>query len=76
MYHTGQLNPVISGETDYSPGQGVGDLIDYAVFFLRRHYIIIGVVTVLASSLGVVYLRYTPPSFTASAKLMLDARNG
>ncbi|HVY57324.1 MAG TPA: polysaccharide biosynthesis tyrosine autokinase [Xanthobacteraceae bacterium] len=44
------------------------------VGFLRRQYFIIAAVTLLVLALGVTYLFTTPPSYTAHAMLMIDAR--
>src|SRR5215813_9833280 len=40
--------------------------------FLHRQYPVIGVTFLLIMALAAVYLFTTPPSFTASAKLMID----
>ena len=44
------------------------------VSFIRRQYLVIGLVTLLGIGLGVVYLINTPPSYTAKADLIIDSR--
>ena len=44
------------------------------VGFIRRQYLVIGLVTLLGIVLGVVYLINTPPSYTARADLIIDSR--
>jgi polysaccharide biosynthesis transport protein len=44
------------------------------VGFMRRQYLVIGLVTLLGIGLGVVYLINTPPTYTAKADLMIDSR--
>ena len=44
------------------------------VGFMRRQYLVIGLVTLLGIVLGVVYLINTPPSYTAKADLIIDSR--
>ena len=45
-----------------------------AIGFMRRQYLVIGLVTVLGIGLGAVYLINTPPSYTAKAMLLIDSR--
>ena len=44
------------------------------VSFIRRQFSIILFVTLLAATLGVIYLMTARPSFTAQAQLMIDTR--
>ena len=44
------------------------------VGFIRRQYLVIGLVALLGIVLGVVYLINTPPSYTAKADLIIDSR--
>jgi polysaccharide biosynthesis transport protein len=44
---------------------GIGDIVNFALGFVRRRYLVIIVATVLAMAACVVYLRITPPTYTA-----------
>ena len=47
-------------------------LIDQLLGLIRRQFLLIIIITVLAIGLGVVYLMTTPPVYTAHAKVLLD----
>jgi polysaccharide biosynthesis transport protein len=51
---------------------GVGEIIESAVLFARRRYVIIAATGLLAICLAVLYLKVTPPTFTASADVILS----
>jgi len=60
-------------------GQGSHDKImpfdiGAALRILRRHYILIGTVTVAFLALGLVYIMTTPASYTATATVLIDAQ--
>jgi polysaccharide biosynthesis transport protein len=74
MYHNSKMNAMMPDGVDSVSSQGLGELIDHTLLFLRRRFITIGVVTALVLSLAVIYLRVTPPTFTATAQVMLDVR--
>jgi polysaccharide biosynthesis transport protein len=57
-----------------SGGAGVRAQILFALGFLRRQYLVILTCVVLGLLLGALYLVTTPPSFTASATMMIDTR--
>ena len=48
------------------------ELIGLALRFVRRQYWVILFGLLVSTPLGVVYLRITPPSFTASASMIID----
>ena len=52
----------------------MGELIDFAFGFLRRQYLVISFFTLLAAAGGVAYLYVTPPTYTASAKIIIGAQ--
>jgi len=52
-------------------GGGIGSLVNFAVAFLRRQYLVIIVSAALAIAGSVVYLRITPPTYTAQAQILL-----
>lgn len=49
---------------------GPGDIINFALGFLRRQYALILFVTALAIAVSLLYLRTTPPTYTAQAKVL------
>jgi succinoglycan biosynthesis transport protein ExoP len=50
--------------------------VDFVTGFLRRRYLIILVCLLLSAPFAALYLLITPPLFTASATMMMDARRG
>ena len=48
--------------------------LHFAVNFLRRQYVVVAVAVALTTLLGVVYLNTTPPTFTATARMLIDTR--
>ena len=57
-------------------GAGVGELLTFALGFLRRNYMSIIFTTMLALALCMVYLSVTPPTYTAQARVLLEKRKG
>jgi capsular exopolysaccharide synthesis family protein len=53
-------------EWEYGPG-----LFDFALGFLRRHYLVIIAVTALGLATGFVLLKVLPPVYTAQAKVLV-----
>ena len=49
---------------------GIGDVVNFALGFLRRQYWVIILTAVLALAASVIYLRITPPVYTAQAKVL------
>ena len=58
----------------YGDEAGVGELVTFALGFLRRYYISIMATTMLALVLCMVYLSVTPPTYTAQARVLLENR--
>ncbi|MBN9600195.1 MAG: polysaccharide biosynthesis tyrosine autokinase [Afipia sp.] len=52
---------------------GLGDLVNYAIAFLRRQYALMVFVTVLAIGISLIYLRVTPPIYTAQVKVLFES---
>jgi len=57
-----------------SAATGLSHVLHFAVNFLRRQYVVVAVAVALTTLLGVVYLNTTPPTFTASARMLIDTR--
>jgi polysaccharide biosynthesis transport protein len=47
----------------------------FVLKFVRRRYLVIAFTTVVAIAMGVVYLFTTPPSFIATATMLIDTQN-
>jgi polysaccharide biosynthesis transport protein len=51
---------------------GINALIDFALGFLKRQYVLIAVGLVLGAAVAVTYLKITPATYTGQAKLLLE----
>jgi succinoglycan biosynthesis transport protein ExoP len=49
-------------------------VLQFAIKFVRRQYVVIAVAVALTTMLGIVYLITTPATYSASAKLIIDTR--
>jgi exopolysaccharide transport family protein len=49
---------------------GLGQLVDFAVGFLRRQYVVIIFTAALAMAASVIYLKVTPPTYSGQAKVL------
>lgn len=65
-----QLSTVVP--SDQSDGGGIGDLVSFAFGFVRRQYLVVILTTVLAVAAAMVYLRITPPTYTAKVQILLS----
>jgi succinoglycan biosynthesis transport protein ExoP len=50
---------------------GFGQMMHYAIGFLRRQYLVIILTAALALAASIVYLRVTPPTYTARVQILL-----
>ncbi|MFH0295884.1 polysaccharide biosynthesis tyrosine autokinase [Bradyrhizobium sp. 31Argb] len=57
---------------DVAESGGIGELINTALAFLRRQYVVIILATVLGMAACLIYLRITPPTYTALVQVMLE----
>ncbi|MCA6107172.1 polysaccharide biosynthesis tyrosine autokinase [Bradyrhizobium cenepequi] len=53
-------------------GGGIGELIDTALAFLRRHCVVVALAAALGTTSGLIYLRITPPTYTAQVQVLLE----
>jgi exopolysaccharide transport family protein len=59
-------------ETDQLAHQdGIGEMLNFVRGFLRRQYLIVIFSAVLSLAAGVIYLRITPPTYTARVQILL-----
>jgi polysaccharide biosynthesis transport protein len=70
---TDRTRAPLSGEArgDQAEGGGIGELVDSAIAFLRRQYMVIILTALLAMAACMVYLRITPPTYTAQVQILL-----
>jgi succinoglycan biosynthesis transport protein ExoP len=65
---------ISTGHAQLPQSASPAKLLDLAFGFVRRQYWVILVALFISMTLGVVYLKITPPSFIASATMMIDPR--
>ena len=54
------------GYSDDAGSGGMGELVDFALGFLRRQYLVIILTAVFAMTSCIIYLRITPPTYTGA----------
>ena len=64
--------PLVSvPQSNQAQDAGIGELIDFVLGFVRRQYIVMILTTALAMAACMVYLRITPPTYTAQVQILL-----
>jgi polysaccharide biosynthesis transport protein len=58
-------------QNDRPQGGDIGDIVHFALAFLRRHYLVIILAVSFAVTASIVYLRITPPTYTAQVQILL-----
>src|SRR5215831_6734095 len=61
-------------DPDSTEQRSSSELIHFALGLLRRHYLVILFCTLTAAGLAAVYLRVTPPTYTARAKVIVPTQ--
>jgi capsular exopolysaccharide synthesis family protein len=75
MLQSTHLQPAIGFPPPDGPGQGgVGELIDFALGFLLRQYLVILLLVLLGGVAGAIFLVVRPPTYTAQAKIIMGAQ--
>jgi succinoglycan biosynthesis transport protein ExoP len=69
IQHSNRARSIVDGAQD-PPEGGLGELVGFALGFLRRQYLLILIVTILALAISIIYLRVTPPVYTSQAKIL------
>jgi polysaccharide biosynthesis transport protein len=72
MLQTQQSSPVQDMPAPVPEEAGLADLASFAIGIARRQYLIILFVALIATFLGVAYVRIAPPTFTAKAQIIID----
>jgi polysaccharide biosynthesis transport protein len=52
---------------------GIGELINAGLAFLRRQYLVLVLATILGITACLIYLRITPPTYTAQVQVMIES---
>ena len=60
------------GYGDDAGAGGIGEIVNFALGLLRRQYLVIIISAVLAISCCLIYLRITPPTYTARVQVLLE----
>jgi len=76
MLHLEKPPSISTNGPDLSGAEALWGHVDFVTGFLRRRYLIILICLVLSAPFAELYLWITPPGFTASATMMMDARRG
>jgi polysaccharide biosynthesis transport protein len=76
MLQTNKPRPAVEHEPVLNEEMGLGEFVNFAWGFLRRQYLVVIFCALLAMVLGVIYLRHTPPKYTAHAFIIIDTRKG
>ena len=63
-------------QLDKAEGGGIGEFVTFALGFLRRQYAVIIFTAALAVATSAIYLRITPPTYTAQAQILLENTKG
>jgi polysaccharide biosynthesis transport protein len=75
MLHLQPLQPAADSPLPDRSGQGgAGELVDLALGFLLRQYLVILFMVVLAGVAGVIFLVVRPPTYTAQAKIFIETQ--
>src|SRR5258707_13483301 len=69
-----QINRNLGQVEPPSAATAPSHVLHFAINFIRRQYVVYTSAVALTTLLGFVYLITTPPSFTASARMLIDTR--
>jgi polysaccharide biosynthesis transport protein len=70
MLHNEGTSSLDSSVQEQGGGNGVAELVDWALGFLRRQYVVIIISAALAFAASAVFLRIAPPTYTAQVKVL------
>jgi exopolysaccharide transport family protein len=75
MLQRDHLQPEFALPAPDGPGQGgIGEILDFALGFLLRQYLVILLLVPLGGIAGAAYLFITPPTYTAQAKIFVGTQ--
>jgi polysaccharide biosynthesis transport protein len=67
--------PAIEKIDSIAQPETASETFQFILDFIRRQYRVIAFATVIAIAMGIAYLFTTPPSFTATATMLIDTQN-
>jgi succinoglycan biosynthesis transport protein ExoP len=70
-----QQHPPSIQSADSTAEAGPSETFKFILAFIRRQYAVIGSVAAIVIAMGLVYLFTTPPSYTATATMLIDTSN-
>ena len=70
-----QHRPAVERIDGSAEVKSASETLQFILDFIRRRYWVIAFATVLAIAIGIVYVFTTPPSFTATATMLIDTQN-
>jgi exopolysaccharide transport family protein len=71
MLHNQRTSALLDSSLQEQGGENSGaELVSLALGFLRRQYLVIIIATALAFAASVIFLRITPPTYTAQVKVL------
>jgi exopolysaccharide transport family protein len=70
MLQNDRARALLDSVMPQAEGGGLGELINFALGFLRRQYAVIIFVAALGLAASAIYLRITPPTYTAQVKVL------
>jgi polysaccharide biosynthesis transport protein len=76
LQNANKPRPIIEHEPVLVEEGGLGDVVNFALAFLRRQYSVLIFCALLVFALGYIYLRVTPAQYTAHATMVIDTRKG
>jgi exopolysaccharide transport family protein len=75
MLHRDSPQPTVAFPASDGSGQGgVGELVDFALGFLLRQYLVILFLVLLGGAAGAIFLVVSSPSYTAQAKIFIGTQ--
>jgi polysaccharide biosynthesis transport protein len=72
MLQNHKSSPALDVPAPAQEEAGVADTASFVIGFVRRQYLIFLFATLVATSIGITYLRITPPTYTAKAQIIID----
>jgi succinoglycan biosynthesis transport protein ExoP len=66
-----RLSQASGGYSDDADSGGIAAIVDFALGLLRRQYLVIILAAVLATTACIIYIKITPPTYTARVQVLL-----
>jgi polysaccharide biosynthesis transport protein len=72
MLQTQKSSPALEMPAAVPEETNIADTASFVLGFVRRQYLLLLLATLVATSIGITYLRITPPTYTAKAQIIID----